>query len=215
LKTIEELLRQVPWINPRTVEAHLAMPEGVRVFFRPRTPVMMIRQEGKLVAMVSIDGVVLPIGFSAADNENLIKVDIPRSVQVDGYGEVVSNPLLQEAWRIFPEVDQLKALTRLNFTSIQQQADFRTNASAIAPPLSFVTSDGLEIEWGRATSTPDPFSVDANNRPLSLERKGRRLSLLMQQFPNLGGVGRVVLDDPLVKVFDRQGKPLELKKTIH
>jgi hypothetical protein len=49
---------------------------------------------------------------------------------------------------------------------------------------------------------------------LTLERKGQRLAQVMQQFPNLAGVGRVVLDDPLVKVFDRRGQALTLKNDI-
>jgi hypothetical protein len=194
IEQIKGLVRQVPWIDPSTVAAHLAMPDGVRVYYRALIPVLVIRQSGRAVGLLSKEG--------------------PEGVELPSPGDSSSAGLLQEAVRIFPEVDQLKALTRLNIVAIQQQADYRATESEIVPPLTFVTADGLEIEWGRSVYTPDPFSVDANERPLTIERKGFRLSQLMKQFPNLVGVGRVVLDDPLVKVFDRQGKPMALKNDI-
>jgi hypothetical protein len=214
IEQIEGLVSQVPWIDPSTVEAHLAMPGGVRVYYRALIPALVIRQGGRAVGLLSKEGRRLPPGFKEDQLSMFLSINIPKGIELPSPGDSSSAGLLQEAVRIFPEVDQLKALTKLNIVAIQQQADYRANESAIVPPLTFVTADGLEIEWGRSVETPDPFSVDANKRPLTLERKGFRLSQLMKQFPNLVGVGRVVLDDPLVKVFDRQGKPMALKNDI-
>jgi hypothetical protein len=214
IEQIKGLVRQVPWIDPSTVAAHLAMPDGVRVYYRALIPVLVIRQSGRAVGLLSKEGRALPPGFNDDQLSLFLNINIPEGVELPSPGDSSSAGLLQEAVRIFPEVDQLKALTRLNIVAIQQQADYRATESEIVPPLTFVTADGLEIEWGRSVYTPDPFSVDANERPLTIERKGFRLSQLMKQFPNLVGVGRVVLDDPLVKVFDRQGKPMALKNDI-
>jgi hypothetical protein len=214
IEQIKGLVRQVPWIDPSTVAAHLAMPDGVRVYYRALIPVLVIRQSGRAVGLLSKEGRALPPGFNDDQLSLFLNINIPEGVELPSPGDSSSAGLLQEAVRIFPEVDQLKALTKFNIVAIQQQADYRATESSIVPPLTFVTADGLEIEWGRSAYTPDPFSVDANKRPLTLERKGFRLSQLMKQFPNLVGVGRVVLDDPLVKVFDRQGKPMALKKDI-
>jgi len=214
IEQIKGLVRQVPWIDPLTVKAHLAMPDGVRVYYRALIPVLVIRQSGRAVGLLSKEGRALPPGFNDDQLSMFLSINIPQGIVLPSPGDSSSAGLLQEAVRIFPEVDQLKALTKLNIVAIQQQADYRATESEIVPPLTFVTADGLEIEWGRSVYTPDPFSVDANKRPLTLERKGFRLSQLMKQFPNLVGVGRVVLDDPLVKVFDRQGKPMALKNDI-
>lgn len=214
LKLIEDYVRQVPWIDPSSVQAHLAMPQGVRLYYKSLIPALVIRQYSRPVGLLSLEGKVLPPGFSEQQLNRFISIHIPKDAELPSPGDVASAALLQEAVRAFPEVDQLKALTKLNIVSIQQQSDFRATTKTIVPPLSFVTADGLEIEWGRSTLTPDPFSVDAQKRPLTLERKGYRLKQVMQQFPNLAGVGRVVLDDPQVKVFDRRGKPLDLKNDI-
>ena len=214
LEQIKGLVRQVPWIDPSTVRVHLAMPDGVRLYYRSLIPVLVIRQGGRAVGLLSKDGRALPPGFREDQLSMFLSINIPEGIALPSPGDSSSAGLLQEAVRIFPEVDQLKALTKLSIVAIQQQSDYRATESEIVPPLTFVTADGLEIEWGRSRDTPDPFSVDANKRPLTLERKGFRLSQLMKQFPNLVGVGRVVLDDPLVKVFDRQGKPMALKSDI-
>jgi hypothetical protein len=214
LNQIEGLVRKIPWVDPRTVEAHLAMPDGVRLYYKSLIPALVIRQNGMATGLLSKEGRALPPGFSDNQLKLFLSINIPKGVELPAFGDMSSSGLLQEAVRIFPEVDQLKSLTKLNIVAIQQQADYRSSATTIVPPLTFVTADGLEIEWGRSALTPDPFSVDANKRPLTLERKGYRLAQVMKQFPNLVGVGRVVLDDPLVKVFDRQGKPMALKKDI-
>ncbi|MFT7517287.1 MAG: hypothetical protein ACI84O_001077 [Myxococcota bacterium] len=214
LRQIEGLVRQIPWVDPDSVEAHLAMPEGVRLYYRALVPALVIRQEGRAVGLLSLEGRALPPGFSDEVINKFVSIHIPKGTELPTPGNASSAALLQEAVRVFPEVDQLKAITKLNIVAIQQQADYRATSNSIAPPLTFVTVDGLELEWGRARDTPDPFSVDVNNRPLTLERKGQRLAQVMQQFPNLAGVGRVVLDDPLVKVFDRRGQALTLKNDI-
>ena len=46
------------------------------------------------------------------------------------------------------------------------------------------------------------------------ERKAMRLALVLEQYPELQGVGRVDLDFPMVKVFDASLKRLPLEKPI-
>lgn len=214
LSLVEDYVRQVPWIDPKSVEVHLAMPEGLRLYYKSLIPALVIRQGGRAVGLLSLEGRALPPGFPDETLDKFMSVNIPKGVELPSPGDTSAAGLLQEAVRIFPEADQLKSISKLNIIGIQQQADYRATSKTIVPPLTFVTADGLEIDWGRSTQTPDPFSVDANNNPLTLERKSRRLGLVMQQFPNLAGVGRVVLDDPLVKVFDRSNKLLQLKEDI-
>ena len=80
--------------------------------------------------------------------------------------------------------------------------------------MSFILSNGVEISWGRASATADPASVNRDNKPLTAERKMMRLALVLKEYPMLAGVGRLVLDDPLVKVFDANGERLLLPETI-
>jgi len=143
LNQIEGLVRKIPWVDPRTVEAHLAMPDGVRLYYKSLIPALVIRQNGMATGLLSKEGRALPPGFSDDQLKLFLSINIPKGVELPAFGDMSSSGLLQEAVRIFPEVDQLKSLTKLNIVAIQQQADYRSSATAIVPPLTFVTADYL------------------------------------------------------------------------
>ncbi len=80
--------------------------------------------------------------------------------------------------------------------------------------MSFILDSGVEISWGRARDTPDEFSTNSLGGPLTMSQKAVRLIAVLKQYPELAGVGRVVLDEPEAKVFDPRGVRLPLTGDI-
>lgn len=211
---VKKMISEVAWIDPRFVKVEVALPEGLRVTYKSRIPVLSLAVGEQYLGLISLDEYMLPEGFSKAQLDKFVKVAVEKNTKIPAVGDRVSSPLLQESLRCFPIIDQLKMLTGINFTHIARQSDYGVQEDKIAPALSFLTDDGVEVQWGRSDATPDPFSVDRDGNTLSLERKAQRLALVLKQFPQLGGLGIVVLDDPIVKVFDRKGAMLKLSPDI-
>ena len=214
LHLVATMFSEVSWIDSKSVKVALALPEGLRVIYKSRIPVLSLAVGEQYLGLLSLDGYMLPEGFSKSQLDKFIKVVVEETTKVPAVGDRVSAPLLQEAWRCFPIIDQLKVLTGINFTHIARQSDYGVQEDKVSPALSFLTHDGVEVQWGRSADTPDPFSVDRDGKVLTLERKGQRLALVLKQFPGLGGLGVVILDDPLVKEFDRKGEMLQLSPDI-
>ena len=211
---VVKMFSEVSWIDSRSVKVALALPEGLRVTYKSRIPVLSLAVGEQYLGLLSLDGYMLPEGFSKSQLDKFIKIVVEKTTKIPAVGDRVSAPLLQEASRCFPIIDQLKVLAGINFTHIARQSDYGVQEDKVSPALSFLTDDGVEVQWGRSAETPDPFSVDRDGKALTLERKGQRLALVLIQFPGLGGLGTVVLDDPLVKVFNRKGEMLQLSPDI-
>ena len=145
---------------------------------------------------------------------DLIFVSLDPERELPAVGKRPADPVLQEAFRLWVEADTIADLAGLPIVAIQRRSDYFRDAVGIAPAMSFILLDGTEICWGRARDSADPASVDSFGRKLTMERKTQRLKLVLAQYPLLRGVGRVVLDDPLVKVFDQRLDPLPLAGPI-
>ena len=63
---IHDLLTKVEWIDAASIEVHMALPEGVRVNYLPKIPVIAVARGQKPVATLARDGTLIPSGFSEA-----------------------------------------------------------------------------------------------------------------------------------------------------
>ncbi|MHC4380453.1 MAG: cell division protein FtsQ/DivIB [Planctomycetota bacterium] len=213
-QVVQDLLSRVDWIDPKTIEVKVALPDGLRVSYRPKLPQLAIARGQRPVAAIAQDGTVLPAGLSAAAMEGLLFVSLDSDVDLPAAGKHCSDPLVQEAFRLWVEADTVADLTGLPIVEIQRRSEYPRHADGIAPAMSFILHDGTEICWGRARDTADPSAVDSLGKPLTIERKAMRLALILEQYPELQGVGRVDLDFPMVKVFDASLQRLPLDKPI-
>ena len=214
LQVVRDHLTRVSWIDPESIEVALALPEGVRITYLPKLPrlVLAVGQEPRYV--LAEDGTLLPDGLDMELLKDFLYVSIDAETVLPEVGGRCSDPVVQEAFRLWVEADTIEDLSGLPIVAIQRRSDYPRDATGIAPAMSFILHDGTEISWGRARDTPDPHSLDSQGRPLSLERKAQRMVLVMQEYPELTGVSRLVLDDPLVKAFDAAMQPLPFENPI-
>jgi len=213
-QVVHDLLTQVEWIDPDSIQVEMALPEGVRVNYLPKIPVMAIARGQQPIATLARDGTLIPSGFSAATMSGLLFVSLDAEKELPQVGQRFSDPVVQEAFRLWVEADTIYTLTGLPIVSIQRRSDYPKASSGIAPAMSFMLANGVEISWGRARGTADPAAVNRDGKALTPERRIQRLKLVLEVYPMLQGVGRLVLDDPLVKVFDERGALLPLPATI-
>jgi len=213
-QVVHDLLAQVEWIDPKTIEVELALPEGVRVNFLPKIPVFAIARGQTPIATLARDGTLIPSGFSEATMRSLLFVSLDADKDLPEVGQRFADPVVQEAFRLWVVADTIYTQTGLPIMSIQRRSDYPQASPGIAPAMSFILANGVEISWGRASGTADPAAVNRDGKPLSSARRMQRLALVLHAYPMLQGVGRLVLDDPLVKVFDEQGALLPLPATI-
>ena len=211
---VHDLLTKVEWIDPTSIEVRMALPEGVRVNYLPKIPVLAVARGQKPVATLARDGTLIPSGFSEATMSGLLFVSLDNETDLPEVGKRFSDPVVQEAHRLWVEADTVAVVTGLPVVSIQRRSNYPQNAPGIAPAMSFILATGVEISWGRGSETADPASVNRDDKPLTSERKMMRLALVLHEYPMLQGVGFLVLDAPLVKAFDANGKLLPLPETI-
>lgn len=208
---VRDLMLQMTWVNPESVVVLPALPQGLRLAYRPLIPVMAVSRGDKPIAMLAEGrGSVLPDGISEATMREYIRVPLDEGVELPPAGRVSSDPLIQEAFRLWPEVDTIVQNTDLVVVAIQRKSTYPKGATEVAPAMSFILDSGIEITWGRARDTPDPFAINADNQKLTMEQKALRLIVVLKQYPSLVGVGKVVLDEPEAKVFDPRGLRLPL-----
>ncbi|MFQ5748010.1 MAG: hypothetical protein ACE5H3_00970 [Planctomycetota bacterium] len=197
-----ELLLGVSWIDPATVQVELQLPEGLRAVFRPRQVTFRVQREGRTVGVVSDGGVLLPEGYP----EKWL-LSVPAVPQTPGFelpppGRRLADPLVRSALNARDEFYALRRETGLDLMRIEREEGFPLEAR-VPPPLSFVTAGGAEIFWGHPEAARDPLGVP-------LEVKARRLAAVLRAWPGLRGVGRVVVDRPLLRILDDRGRPLAL-----
>ena len=209
-EVVRDLFTQVSWVDPSSIEVEIVLPEGLRVAYRPKMPRLALARGQTRVAALAEDGTVLPSGLSTTLLQQLLMVSLDPEDDLPLVGKRPRSPVVQEAFRLWVEADTIRELTELPIVAIQRRSDYPRHASGLAPAMSFLLKDGTEICWGRARDTVDPASVDSYGKKLTMERKAQRLALVLRTYPMLQGVSRVVLDDPLVKVFDAQMKTLLL-----
>lgn len=214
LGVVHDLLTRVTWIDPASIEVAMALPEGVRVSYLPKMPRLVLAQGQEPRHVLAEDGTLLPDGLDMDLLAGFFYVSLDADSELPEVGRRCSDPVVQEAFRLWTEADTLIDLTGLPIVAIQRRSDYPRHTPGMAPAMSFLLQDGTEICWGRAHGTPDPHSTDSRGEPLGLERKVQRLALVLKQFPNLNGVSRLVLDDPQVKVFDYDLNLLPLDRPI-
>ena len=199
----QDLLLRVAWIDPQSVSVATALPDGLRVAFRPRRPRLAVTRNASLVGVIASDGAVLPAGLPPSWTDGYLQVPLDEGRVLGAPGARIADSLLQEALAAWQEADFLRSDLGLPVASIERQSGYPREAVGVPPALSFRLADGREIAWGRAASSRDPFGIP-------LQRKMDRLRRVLDAFPGLVGVGRLVLDYPVLKLFGLQGEPLPL-----
>ena len=212
LTVAHDALLQLPWVDRESLVVEPALPEGLRAYFRPLRPCLTVTQAGRPVAALAYeDGRVLPAGIDATVLAQFLEVPLDPGTELPVAGRIPADPLLQEARRLFPEVDEIRRLTGLPIVRLQRKSGYPIQADGIAPAMSFWLDTGVEISWGRARDTFDPYALDSTGSRLTMEAKALRLRAVLEQFPLLMGLSRVVLDEPVVKVYDEHGQLVELE----
>lgn len=199
-----ELLREVSWIDPASVRADLFVPEGVRVRFEAREPVLKAARTGKPGPLVAADGTALPLGPPAESLAALPFVELTPGLPAAVPGRRFADPLVQEALAALDEYRALADLLRqqagIELHRIERAPDYPV-VSDVPPSLCFVTAAGTEIVWGRSAATADPHGVP-------LEQKATRLRFVLERYPRLEGVRRILLDRPVLQVLGPELQPL-------
>jgi hypothetical protein len=212
---IRDHLLRLKWIDPQRLAVEPALPEGMRVYFQPLSPRLAVAHGDRPFALLAErNGAVLPDGIGEDTMHMFIRVSIDPGVELPPAGQISSDPLIQEAYRVWPEIAQIALDLELNVVAIQRKSTSLTNAKDMAPALSFYLDTGVEVSWGRARDTPDAFSTNALGEKLTMLQKATRLMAVLEEYPGLIGVGRVVLDMPIVRVFDPHEQPLPLQAQL-
>ena len=206
---VRDLLLQLDWLDPVSLVVQPALPVGLRAYFRPLLPRLAVSRGDRPIAMLADRNMaVLPAGMAEDSMRQYMRVPIDLGVELPPAGQIPADPLLQEAFRVWPEADQIALNAGLNIVAIQRKSTYPVHATELAPAMSFYLDTGVEISWGRATDTVDPFAINSLNQKLTLEQKAARLIAVLHEYPQLIGVGRVVVDEPQVKVYDARGQRL-------
>lgn len=208
LAQVRSAILSIPWIHPESVVVEGAMPEGFRVRFTPRRPRLVLTRGERPVGAISTDGVMLPEGLSEAQLAGLLRTPLPADADLPAVGMRPSNPDVQEAMRLWAEADTVADLMQLPIVAIARQGNYPAHADQFTPAMSFLLADGTEICWGRSDGAKDAFAVDERGRPLTMERKLMRLKGVWQEYPDLQGLGRVVLDFPALHLYDEREREL-------
>ncbi len=200
------VLKDLPWIDPESVEARLRLPEGIELDFQPRVLGVAVLDQGRLVP-VSLDGTVLPEGLETRHLGFLARVPAEREDSLPAEGGRVADPLIQEALRAVYEFDAVRELLGGNLVAIDRQPGYPDHAPGVPPALAFVTREGCRLHWGRSDASRDPRGVPA-------ELKAQRLVAVMRAYPGLQGLAHVMLDLPRVRLLDPSGAELPLPDVL-
>lgn len=204
---VRDCLERVAWIDPRTIEVAPALPDGIRALYRPRTPRLAIARGDQPLALLSADGVVLPEGFSAAAMQHYLRVPLDRDVAAPEVGARVNDPLLQEALFAALEAVALRDRLGIPLARIERRFDFPISAIGVPPALSFLCEDGREICWGWSLQSEERISPPAEAR-VPLATKVARVQAAVERFPGLQGISRLVVDRPVCRAYDLEGKEI-------
>lgn len=203
---LREAFSQVSWIRPETVDVQWQTPAGLNVIFEPRSPLLGVMKDGSRIAVTSRDGTILPPGLPAEVQDKLLIVLVDHEMEVPAPGRRMADPLVQEAIRAAPEIYALRHQTQLPIQRLLRQHEYPIAAVGIPPPLSLQLQDGKEIYWGRAEQSRDPLSPN-------LTTKVVRLEAVLEEYPRLDGLRRVVLDRPRLHLYGLQGTKHFLKQS--
>ncbi|KAA3605406.1 MAG: hypothetical protein DWQ01_18960 [Planctomycetota bacterium] len=201
LEVARELLASVSWIQPESIQVSLQLPEGLKLRYRPRSPLIQISVQGHRGPVLAADGTVLPPGLPAALADTILLVPLDPGDQLPEAGRQVASPLLQEALEVAVEAYALRRKSGLPIRRLERQPGYPANSPGVPPPFCLVLEDGTEIWWGRSEAAQDPFAP-------SLEQKIARLVTTLRRYPDLLGLRRVVLDQPILKLFDSRNQPI-------
>jgi len=171
---VRDLLLQLEWLDPVSLAVNPALPVGLRVYFRPFMPRLAVSRGDRPIAMLADRTMaVLPAGMDEGTMRQYIRVPLDPGVKLPPAGQIPADPLLQEAFRVWPEADQIALNAGLNIVAIQRKSTYPVNAQDLAPAMSFYLDTGVEISWGRARDTVDPFAINSLNQKLTMEQKER------------------------------------------
>ena len=196
-------LRQA-WLDPEALRVEPALPDGIRVVWRPRVPALAVVRRGEPVAVIASDGTVLPPGLEGALLDALLTVPWSAEMVLEP-GRRVASPLLQEALAARLEAKWVRDEAGLPVVGMRRQAGVPADPDGVPPPLDFVLADGRSLAWGWSAATEERIRPPREVR-VPPEEKARRLAVVLRAYPGLVGLSRVVLDRPRVHVYDVAGR---------
>lgn len=204
---VRDRLARVAWIDPASVRVASALPDGLRVKYRPRVPRLVVTSNAVPVGILASDGTLLPEGIPDSWVAKYLQVPLEPGEALPPVGGRVSNALLQEALDVWDEAYTVRSASGLKIKSIERQSGYPVEAGGVPPALCFRLADGREIGWGRAEGSGDPWGQP-------LERKIVRLRKVLQAFPDLVGVHRLQLDYPELHLYGQDGAELPLPESL-
>lgn len=208
LVRVRDVLLRTPWIDPRSVEVSLALPDGIRAVYRPRTPRLALTLRGEHVGLVASDGTVLPPGFDTVALDHFLTVPIEEGAPPEP-GERVSDPLLQEAVAAALEAIWVRDTLGVPLTRIQRRHDFPRSVTGVPPALAFACADGRDVCWGWSGTSERVVAPPPEAR-VPLELKAERMRRIVAAYPGLEGLSRVVVDRATVSLYGPEGESLPL-----
>jgi len=202
LQKARRALVALPWIDPISVEAELALPDGIRVSFEPRQPRLVILHQGERV-VVSRKGFVIPDGLPEISFEDIAVLPVSQATRLPEPGRRVADPLVQAALRASDEYYELAGNGALKLVGLERMPGYPESSPGVPPALAFVTHDGRRIFWGRSANMRDPLGIP-------LAEKWNRLDVILHDYPGLRGLKEVHLHLPKVRLVGEQGNLMTL-----
>lgn len=199
-----EVLLGVSWIDPASIRAALALPEGVRAVFRPFRPLLRAVRDGQVEGLLGPGGVLLEAAGPAEFLQDLPMVLLADEEPVPRPGRRTTDPVAQEALAALPEFLALRGPLEkdygLRLEGMARSPDFPAGA-AVRPSLVFFTASGREIVWGQARDAGNPLDPGPKAKAL-------RLRAFLEKYPRLEGTRRIYLDRPVLRALDDDFAPL-------
>ena len=79
---VVKMFSEVSWIDSRSVKVALALPEGLRVTYKSRIPVLSLAVGEQYLGLLSLDGYMLPEGFSKSQLDKFIKIVVEKTTKM-------------------------------------------------------------------------------------------------------------------------------------
>ncbi len=204
---VRHLLKQVTWMDPTSVQVDVAFPEGLRVRYQPRWPILRVLPPGGAPVYLSADATLLPTGVEGTLHENVFDLPLDPGVELPVPGRRLANALVQEGIRMHVDAMKVQEVTGLKVLRLERQEGYPMSAKGIPPAMTLVLDNGTQLFWGRSSLTRDPLGN-------TFVVKMGILGSIVRQYPGLASVSRIYLDRLPMKILDSKGEPLPFQDGV-
>ncbi len=204
---VRHLLKQVTWMDPKSVKVDIAFPKGLRIRYQPRWPILRVLPPEGAPVYLSVDATLLPPGVQGALHEHVLDLPLDPGISLPAPGRRLANALVQEGIRMHVDALKVQEVTGLKVLRLERQEGYPVSAKEIPPAMTIVLADGTQLFWGRSSLTRDPLGN-------TFVVKMGILGSIVRQYPGLASISRVYLDRLPIRILDSKGAPLPFQDRV-